>query len=67
MTARLHIEAGKKYRIVNASDEESVVLDLRGEKRRAESFTATGASCGNFMLNTGLSSVKIPLSGLLTL
>lgn len=67
MTVRLHIEAGKKYRIVNASDEESVVLDLRGEKRRAESFTATGASCGNFMLNTGLSSVKIPLSGLLTL
>ena len=61
----LDIRPGKSYCIINASEEETVFLDLHGENRKAEYFTASGVSRGISDLRTGLSSVKIPLSGLL--
>lgn len=67
MIVKLNLDPRKKYRIVNASEAETITLDIQGGECQAELFSATGNPQGSIGIKPGISTVKIPVSGLLTM
>jgi alpha-galactosidase len=59
--------SGKDIYVINATDSDTLVLELAAAPKSAEAFDVVGGSAGRLAVSAGLQRVKVPRSGYLKL